>query len=115
MSAQVHRLFADPPAPAPVGDFEAVWKYWPRKDGKAVARTKYQAIIRGRYLSKTLDKSSGLFVELELSATPEQIEAGVKAYLASQIDKRTYRLKDDGKFIPYLATWLGRAGWEDWL
>jgi hypothetical protein len=50
---------------------------------------------------------------MELSATADQIMAGAKAYLASQVDKNTYRLKDEGRFIPHLATWLGKAGWED--
>lgn len=111
--SNVHRLFADIPAPAPQGDFEALWKVWPRKDGKAVARAKYLAIIKGGYETRTLDKSSQMFIPMELSATPEEILAGAKAYVLSQIDKRTYRMKDDGKFIPHLATWLGRAGWQD--
>lgn len=110
----VARLF---PEAAPVattkGDFETVWKAWPRKDGKAIARSKYDAIIKGGYRTRTLDKSSGQFIELELSATAEQILAGVKAYVDSQIDKRTFRFKDDGKFVPHMATWLGRAGWQD--
>lgn len=112
--SNVHALFADPVA-VPAGDFEAVWKLWPRKDGKAVARTKYLAILKGGYETRTLDKSSGQFIELELSATADQILAGVKAYVDSQIDKRTFRFRDDGKFIPHFATWLGRAGWEDFL
>jgi len=116
MNANVYRLFDEPsPVAAPVGDFEAIWKAWPRKDGKAIARAKYLAIIKGGYDTRTLDKSSGQFIEMELSATPEQIAAGVRAYVDSQIDRRTFRFKDDGKFIPHLATWLGRAGWEDWL
>lgn len=109
MRENVVRLFAEP-APSL---FEEVWKHWPRKDGKAVARAKFDGIVKGRFITKTLDKSSGQFFEMELSATGEQILEGVKAYLASQIDKKTYRLKDDGKFIPHLATWLGRAGWQD--
>lgn len=114
MSAEVLRLFPEPAsAPTPQGDFEAVWKAWPRKDGKAIARAKYDAIIRGNYASKTMDKSSGQFLELNLSATPEQIAAGVKAYVDSQIDRKTYRFKDDGKYVPHFATWLGRAGWQD--
>lgn len=116
MSAQLHRLFPDdPPAAAPQGDFEALWKIWPRKDGKAIARAKYLAIIKGGYETRTLDKSSQTFIPMELSASPEQILQGATAYRDSQIDKRTFRFKDDGKFIPHLATWLGRAGWEDWL
>lgn len=108
----VIRLFGEP-AGVVQGDFDAVWAMWPRKEGKVVARQKYLAIIKGGYVTRTLDKSSGEFITVELSATPEQIIAGVKAYVASQIDTRTYRLKDDGKFIPHLATWLGRAGWQD--
>lgn len=83
--------------------------------GKDIARIKYLAIIKGGYDTRTLDKSSQTFIPMELSATPEQIAAGVKAYVDSQIDRRTFRLKDDGKFIPHLGTWLGRAGWDDWL
>lgn len=113
--SNVHHLFADPAPVAEPSRFEEVWKHWPRKDGKAVARTKFDAIVRGGFKSKTLDKSSGLYIDMELSATSEQIVEGAKAYVKSQIDTRTYRLRDDGKFIPHLATWLGRAGWEDWL
>ncbi len=116
--SNVLRLFDEPvAAPAPVGDFEAVWKLWPRKDGKAIARAKYLGIVGGQYQTKTLDKSSGQFIELELSATEAQILAGAKAYLASQKAKGSgaYGYVDGGKWIPHLATWLGRAGWEDWL
>lgn len=102
------------PEPAP-SRFAEVWALWPRKDGKAIARAKYEAIVKGGFRTKTLDKSSGQFMDMELTATTDQIIAGAKAYLTSQIDRNTYRLKDDGKFIPHLATWLGRAGWEDWL
>ena len=111
--SNVARLFPEPEA-AP-SRFEEVWKLWPRKDGKAVARLKFDGIVAGRFKSKTLDKSSGQFFEMELSATAEQIIAGASAYLSSQIDRNTYRLKDDGKYVPHLATWLGKAGWEDWL
>lgn len=111
----VLRLFPEPTAVAEPSRFEELWKVWGRKDGKAIARTKYEAIIKGGFNTRTLDKSSGEYVPMELSATAEQVIAGAKAYMASQIDKTTYRLKDDGKFIPHLSTWLGRAGWEDWL
>lgn len=114
MSNVLH-LFPEPdPVPA-VSRFEECWKLWPRKDGKAIARAKFEAIVKGGFRSKTLDKSSGQYMDMELTATADQIIAGAKAYMAAQIDKTTYRLKDDGKFIPHLSTWLGRAGWEDWL
>lgn len=111
--SNVHHLFEEP-APVAVSRFDEVWKLWPRKDGKAVARAKYEAIVRGGFRTKTLDKSSGMFLDMELGATADEIIAGAKAYVQSQIDRNTYRLKDDGKFIPHLATWLGRAGWEDY-
>lgn len=111
----VHQLF-----PTTVEDqlhanaiFEECWKSWPRRDGKAVARQKFLAITRGGFQTRTLDKSSGEFIPMELSASPEQILAGVKAYRDSQIDRRTFKLKDDGKYVPHLATWLGKGGWMD--
>lgn len=111
--SNVARLFPEPAAVAEPSRFEETWRLWPRKDGKAIARSKYDAIIKGGFRTRTLDKSSGQFIELELTATADQILAGVKAYVDSQIDKRTFRFKDDGKFVPHFATWLGRAGWED--
>lgn len=107
----VVRLFAE--APAPQGDFESVWKLWPNKANKVMARQKYLAIIGAGLKTRALDKDSGQYVDMDLSATPDAILAGVKAYLASQIDKRTFRLRDDGKYIPHLATWLNRGRWED--
>jgi hypothetical protein len=110
----VLHLFAEPTAVAEPSRFAELWATWPRKDGKAVARAKFDAIVRGGFQTKTLDKPSGQYMDMELTATAEEIIAGAKAYMKSQIDTRTYRLKDDGKFIPHLSTWLGRAGWEDW-
>lgn len=82
-----------------------------------VARAIYEGIIRGQFQSKTLDKSSGQFMELSLSATEADILLGAKRYLESQKAKGSgaYGYVDGGKWIPHLATWLGRAGWEDWL
>lgn len=107
MADNVRRLF-----PESDGDFEAVWKLWPNKAKKLVARAKYAAILKGGFRTRTLDKDSGQYVDIELGATPEDILAGVKAYVSSQID-RNYRLKDDGRFIPHLATWLNQGRWED--
>lgn len=114
MSNVLH-LFPEPDPVVVPSRFEEAWKLWPRKDGKAVARAKFDAIVKGGFQSKTLDKSSGLYIDMELTATADEIIAGIKGYIQSQIDRNTYRLRDDGKFIPHLATWLGRAGWEDWL
>lgn len=109
----VHQLAREPAvAPAP---FEELWKLWPNKARKPIARAKYEAIIKGHYVTRTLDKDSGSYIELELTATAEQILAGARAYINSQIDKRTYRFFDDGRFIPHLATWLNGGRWEDHL
>jgi len=111
MAENVLRLF--PEAEKAPSRFDELWRIWPRKDGKAIARAKFDGIVKGGFQTKTLDKSSGQFFDMELSATADEIIAGATAYLKSQVDKNTYRLKDGGKFIPHLSTWLGRAGWQD--
>lgn len=97
----------------PQGDFEAIWRLWPNKAKKPLARAKYEAILKGGFHTRTLDRDSGLYVDIELNAAPDAILAGAKAYLDSQVDRRTYRLRDDGKYIPHLATWLNGGRWED--
>ncbi len=37
-----------------------------------------------------------------------------KEYLSSQVDKNTYRMKDDGKYIPHLNTWLNKGKFYDY-
>ncbi len=126
------------PFPKPLSQpsqFEALWQIWPRRERKLVAKAKYDAILRG-CKTRTLDKDSGQYVDIDLSATEDEILAGAvaylksqkatgsgsfgyidggKAYILDQIDKRTYRLKDDGKFIPYLSTWLNGGRFMDLL
>jgi hypothetical protein len=109
----VLRLFPEPTPVAEPSRFEELWKVWPRREGKALARAKFDGIVRGAFQTRTLDKSAGEYMPMSLTATADEIIAGAKAYVQSQIDTRTYRLKDDGKFVPHLSTWLGRAGWED--
>lgn len=92
--------------------FEELWKLWPVKAKKPLARAKYEAILRG-CKTRTLDKDSGGYIEIELQATEDQIMAGIKAYLASQVDKNTYKLKDGGRYIPHLATFLNGGRYED--
>ncbi len=111
MAENVLRLFPEPVA-AP-SRFNELWTLWPRKDGKAIARAKFDGITKGRFQTKTLDKSSGQFFDMELSATADEIIAGATAYLKSQVDTNTYKLKDGGKFIPHLSTWLGAGRWMD--
>lgn len=110
----VVRLFEE--APAPAGDFEAIWRIWPNKAKKVLAKAKYEAILRGGFRTRTLDKDSGQYVEIELDASPDDILAGVKAYLQSQraTGSGQFGYKDDGRFIPHLATFLNQGRWEDW-
>lgn len=92
--------------------FEDIWKLWPNKSKKPLARAKYEAILEG-LKTRTLDRDSGNYVEIELKATEDEIIAGIKAYLASQVDRNTYKLKDGGRFIPHLATFLNGGRYED--
>lgn len=111
-------LFADDFTPKPTKEiaatrFDECWKLWPVKQGKMIAKAKYLAILKG-CSSRTLEKDSGMFISLELHATEDEIVNGIKKYLASQVDKNTYRMKDDGKYIPHLATFLNRGRWADY-
>lgn len=113
--SEVLRLF---PTPKPAADaelaFEEVWKLWPNKAKKPLARAKFLAICKG-CITRTLDRDSGQYMEIELSSTHDEILAGIKAYLNSQVDKTTYKLKDNGRFIPHLSTFLNGGRYEDFL
>lgn len=109
MRENVVRLFAEP-APS---RFDEVWALWPNKAKKPLARAKYEAILKGGYDTRTLDKDSGQYIPITLSATEDMIVAGVKKYLDTQLDRKTYRWKDEGRFIPMLSTWLNGGRYED--
>lgn len=111
----VLRLFPEPAAVAEPSRFEEIWKFWPRKEGKPLAKAKYAAIVKGGFKTRTLDKDSNSFVEIELSATEDEIIRGSKAYLDSQFDKSTYRYQDNGRYIPHFATFLNKGGWEGFI
>lgn len=91
--------------------FEEFWKLYPRKVGKPLARAKWNAITGNGLKTRTLDKDSGTYVEIELHASPAEIIAGAKAYREQQFVG--FKLKDDGKFIAHPATWLNQGRWED--
>lgn len=111
MRSNVQALFPEPESVVETR-FEELWKRWPNKAKKALARAKYEAVLKG-LKTRTLDKDSGFYVEIEVGAGEEEILAGAKSYLDSQFDRNTYRYKDDGRFIPHLATWLNQGRWED--
>lgn len=92
--------------------FEEVWKLWPNKAKKPLAKAKFMAVCKG-CKTRTMDRDSGQYMDIELEASPEEIVKGCKAYLSSQIDKRTFKMKDDGKFIPMLSTFLNGGRYSD--
>lgn len=93
--------------------FLELWTRWPkdRRTKKPATRAKYEAVLHG-VQTRTLDRDSGLYIDIYLKATEEEILAGAKDYLSAQIDPNTYKLKDGGKYIPELCTWLNRGMWE---
>lgn len=95
--------------------FEEIWKLWPNKAKKPLAKAKFRAICAGSFRTRTLDKDSGSYVEIEVEGDHSMILEGCKKYLSSQVDKNTYRLKDDGKFIPHLSTFLNQGRFGDFL
>lgn len=99
-------------APEP-SRFEEFWKAYPRKVGKPVAKSKFDAIVNGGLKTRTMDKDSGSFVEIELEATAEEIIEAAKRFTSSQIDRNTFKFKDGGKYIPHPATWLNQGRFWD--
>lgn len=96
-----------------VATFEEFWRVYPKRVGKPLAKAKFDAITGDGLKTRTLDKDSGTYVEIELKATAQEIIEGAKRYAASQVDRQTYKLKDDGKFTCQPATWLNQGRWED--
>lgn len=102
------------PIRRPEDRFEEFWRAYPKKKvGKPICKAKWDAITNGGLKTRTLDRDSGTYIEIELRATPEEIIAGVKRYAESQWDKSSSRFKDDGKFICNPATWLNQGRWMD--
>lgn len=93
--------------------FEEFWKCYPRKVGKPLARAKFMAIVKGGFRTRTLDRDSQTFMDIELDASPEEIIAGTKRYALSLIDRNTFKRKVEDKFIPHAATFLNQGRWMD--
>lgn len=107
----------DLPAPQPAAEidaaFEEFWKWFPRKTGKPLAKAKFKAIVTTGLKTKTLDRDSGSYVDIELSATAEELVSGVKAYVRSLTDMNTFKRKVEDKYLPYPASWLNQGRWMD--
>lgn len=93
--------------------FNRFWLEYPKKVGKPLARAKFLAIINGGIRTRTLDKDSGQFVDIEVNATAEQLVAGAKRYADAQWDRNTCRMRDGGKYVLHPSTWLNQGRWED--
>lgn len=77
----------DPDAYTP--EFEKAWAAYPRKDGKRKAFEAWQKATKR---------------DMPVDDMPEHIE--------SRSFEQDWR-KDEGRFIPHMATWLNRDGWLD--
>lgn len=77
----------DPDAYTP--EFEKAWAAYPRKDGKRKAFEAWQKATKR---------------DMPVEDMPEHIE--------SRSFEQDWR-KDEGRFIPHMATWLNRDGWLD--
>jgi hypothetical protein len=94
--------------------FELFWKAYPKRVGKPLAKAKFREIVTKGLKTRTLDRDSGCYVEIDLQATVDEIIAGAKAYARSQIDRDNgYKLKDGGKYTCHPASWLNQGRWMD--
>lgn len=108
MSATIHKL-------QPQDRFEEFWRVYPKRVGKPMARAKFKAITGEGLKTRTLDKDSNTYVEIELQATPEEIIEGAKRYYERNRLEGTgnFGFKDNGKYLCHPATWLNQGRWED--
>ena len=116
--ANVLSLFPEDARPIPKTEtsrFEEFWSAYPKRVGRALARAKYEAIIKGSYRTRTLERDSGQFIEIELEATEDEIIQATKAYARSLVDMNTFKRKVEDKFIPAASVWLNRGSWQDFM
>ena len=95
--------------------FQECWLAYPkpRREKMAICKAKWNAITGPGLKTRTFDKDSNSYIEIELHATPDEIIAAVKKFAERHIDKTTYKYKDDGKFICQFSTWLNQGRWLD--
>lgn len=109
--SKIHSLFDGIKPELSASRFEEFWRFYPRKVGKPLAKAKFEAIIKGGYVTRTMDRDSGQFIEIELEATADEIIEGTKRYASSLIDRNTFKRKIEDKFIAHPSTFLNRGGW----
>lgn len=100
--------------------FDDFWRLCPKKVGKPIAEAKWRAITSPQgMMTRTLDRDSGLYIDIHLKATPEELIAGMKRYCMEQCPTSTWeeiaqgraRLKDGGKYTCHPSTWLNQGRW----
>jgi hypothetical protein len=91
--------------------FEEFWKNFPKKVGKPIAKAKFKEIVTKGLKTRTLDRDSGQYVDIELEATPQEIIDGAKRYARSLIDMNTFKRKVEDKFVLHPSTYLNRGSW----
>ena len=107
--------YDEPARPKPVAAskrFEEFWAAYPKRVGKPLAKAKYDAIVKGSFKTKTFDKDSNSYVDIEIEATEDELIDGVKRYMRSLIDHNFKRTVED-KYLPHPATWLNQGRWMD--
>jgi hypothetical protein len=96
-----------------IAKFDEFYAAYPKRVDKALARAKFMSIVRGGFKTKTLDKDSNSYVEIELTATADELIDAAKRYTRSLIDTNTYKRKLEDKYIPSPAVWLNKGRFED--
>lgn len=107
--------YEEPFIPKPLANsqrFEEFWAAYPKRVGKPLAKAKYDAIIKGGFKTRTFDKDSNSYVDIEIGATEEEIIEGAKRYVRSIVDHNFKRIVED-KFLPHPATWLNQGRFLD--
>lgn len=104
---------------AAAGTFDEFWRAfpYPRRQGRALCKAKWDAITGDGLKTRTLDRDSGQYVTIELKATPAEIMAGLAKFDAKYRKKGTgeFGYVDDGKYICGPAVFLNQGRWLDFL
>ena len=108
---QVHQLnFEDRSAE----QFEDFWKWYPLKRGKAKARALFKKITApGGMDTYTVEKDSGMRLELHLEATPQELIDAAQAFWKTLPRKAADSYTPDTTYCPHATTWLNQGRWED--
>ena len=89
--------------------FKTFWDNCPRKVGRIMAQSKFEAITGDGLHTRTKDRDSDTYIEVFLKATAQEVIEGMKRYR-----KRVWVTEEtDERFILHPSTWLNRGGWLD--